>query len=110
MKRLNGLILWPAYFDSSKKRSEGRRVPIKLALESPTTAELTEVCRSLSLKTQVQEGERYPRSWWDDADSILVETAGTKSKLLKHIAAKLQEQRQNAQRKMKEPQRKAGRK
>ncbi len=110
MKRLNGLILWPAYFDSSKKRSQGRRVPVRLALDNPTSAELVETCRALSLKALPQEGERYPRSWWDDADPVLVETAGTKSKLLLHVAAKMRELRLSSERKAKEQQKKPRRK
>ncbi len=110
MKKLNGLILWPAYFDSGKKRREGRRLPVRLALESPTTNELLEVCKMLSLKAEVKEGKRFPRGWWDDAEPILVETAGTKSKLLAHIAVKLRELRQSAQRGRAEHERKPRRK
>jgi len=110
LKRLNGLLLWPAYFDAGKKRSEGRKLPIKLSLESPTTAELVEVCKQLSLKAEVKEGKHYPRSWWDDANPILVETAGTKSKLLAHVAVKLREQRQNNARKAGELERRPKRK
>lgn len=98
MKKLNGLILWPSYFDAGRKRREGRRLPVKLALENPTTSELLEVCKLLSLKTEVKEGKRYPRSWWEDAEPVLLETAGTKSKLLAHIAVKLRELRQSKQR------------
>ncbi len=110
MKKLNGLILWPAYFDAGKKRREGRRLPIRLALENPTTNELLEVCKALSLKAEVKQGKRYPKDWWDDTDPILVETAGTKSKLLAHIAGKLRELRQISQRKTPESERKPKRK
>ncbi len=110
MKRLNGLILWPAYFDAGKKRSEGRKLPVKLALESPTTAELVEVCKQLSLKAEVKEGKRYPKTWWDSENPILVETAGTKSKLLAHIAVKLREHRRINARKVGESERKPKRK
>ncbi len=109
MKRLNGLILWPAYFDSGKKRSEGRRVPVRLSLDSPTTTEILEVCKGLSLKAEVREGKRYPKAWWDDVSPVLIETAGTKSKLLGHIAAKLQEQRKTTMRQSKETDRKSKR-
>lgn len=110
MKRLNGLILWPAYFDAGKRRSEGRRLPIKLALDNPTTVELLEVCKQLSLRAEVRQGKHYPRAWWDDADPIVIETAGTKSKLLAHIALKLRELRQANQRKYAESERKPKRK
>ena len=110
MKRLNGLILWPAYFDLSKKRSGGRRAPVKLSVENPTTAEILEVCKQLSLKAEAKEGKRYPRTWWDDANPILIETAGTKSKLLAHIAVKLQEQRQSKARRSMDQERRPKRK
>ncbi len=110
MKRLNGLILWPTYFDSGKKRSEGRRVPIRLSLESPTTTEILEVCKQLSLKAEVLGGKRYPKTWWDDANPILIETAGTKSRLLGHIAGKLQEQRKVNMRQSKDSERRSKRK
>lgn len=110
MKRLNGLILWPAYLDLSKKRSDGRRVAVKLSVENPTTAEILEVCKQLSLKAEAKEGKRYPRTWWDDANPVIIETAGTKSKLIAHIAAKVQEQRHAKARKSTELERKPRRK
>lgn len=110
MKRLNGLLLWPAYFDLGKKRSGGRRVPVRLSVENPTTAEILEVCKQLSLKAEAREGKRYPRTWWDDANPVIIETAGTKSKLLAHIASKLQDQRHAKARKSIEPERRPKRK
>ena len=110
MKRLNGLILWPAYLDLSKRRSDGRRVAVKLSVENPTTAEILEVCKQLSLKSEVKDGKRYPKTWWDSENPILVETAGTKSKLIAHIAVKLREHRRISVRKAGELERKPKRK
>jgi len=35
MQKQEKIIIWPAYFDSTKTRKDGRRIPKSLALPSP---------------------------------------------------------------------------
>ena len=37
------LVIWPAYFDADRTRSQGRIVPKGLSVESPTAEEIYEV-------------------------------------------------------------------
>ena len=50
MRKLDKAIIWPIYFDASKTRKEGRRVPKNLAVQSPKIAELKEAADKLGLK------------------------------------------------------------
>ena len=40
-------IIWPAYLDAERSRSEGRRVPESLAVESPTVDEIAKAVQQV---------------------------------------------------------------
>ena len=90
MKPKGGYIIWPAYFDRSKTRKEGRRVPIQLAIPNPKAEEICEACKKLGLKCEFVKDKSYPRSWWEKKGYVIVECKiKPKTKLIKLIAEKL---------------------
>lgn len=81
--------LYLAYFDKSKTRGQGRRVPKDLAVERPRLEEVVEAVKRLGLEARVVEGARYPRCWWDSKGLVLVEKKMRKEELLRKVASLL---------------------
>lgn len=85
MKDYNTYIIWLDYIDSTLKRSQGRRVPLSLAVKNPTLRELELACSDLSLQASVIEA-RFPRRMWKTSGYAIVQKKGKKIQLLKEIA------------------------
>lgn len=100
MARKDGLtVIWPAYFDIDRSRSEGRAVPKGLAVESPTAEEIYEVCTGLKKYPVLENKKRMPGATWARPGRVLVKNEGPKLKALKAIAASLQRKRSSVQKK-----------
>jgi signal recognition particle subunit SRP19 len=82
-------ILWPAYFDVSKTRKEGRRVPKSIAVPSPRIAELQKVAEKLGMKPEVNEDAAHPPTHWQKTGRLWVQRKGTKTQTLMKIAKEL---------------------
>jgi signal recognition particle subunit SRP19 len=89
MRKQDKAIIWPTYFDSTKTRKEGRRVPKSLAVQSPKITEITEAAAKLGLKHEVVAEAGYPKTPWVKAGMILVEKKGSKEQTIKKIAKQL---------------------
>jgi len=85
--------LYLAYFDSSKTRSEGRRVSKELAVERPRLEDVDKAVEELGLKARVVEEARYPRCWWNSKGMVLVEKKLRKGELLRRVAEAVREAR-----------------
>lgn len=55
--------LYPVYFDASRTRAEGRRVPRSLAVASPLAREIVNACRDLRLQTVFEPDKMHPKDW-----------------------------------------------
>ena len=89
MKKSTGLMLWPNYFDSTKRRSEGRRIKRDLAIEKPTIEELAKAAEKLGIPYQVDKSAAYPGSWWEKSGRVFVGKAMPKGKIILSIAKNL---------------------
>ena len=89
MRKQDKAIIWPAYFDQSKTRKEGRRVPKSLAVQSPRIQEITEAVAKLGLKHEVAAEAGYPKTPWVETGMILVEKTVSKEQTIKKIAKQL---------------------
>ncbi|MGA3290835.1 MAG: signal recognition particle subunit SRP19/SEC65 family protein [Candidatus Bathyarchaeia archaeon] len=89
MKKLDKAIIWPIYFDSSKTRKKGRRVPKNLAVQSPKIAELKEAVDKLGLKNEVNLEAHFPKMHWVKTGMLLVEKKEPKEKIIQKIAKQL---------------------
>jgi len=84
-------VMWPAYFDAGLTRSEGRRVPLSLAVEDPTVDELAQAVGQVGYDAVVERDKAYPRRGWTTSGRVLVKDAvdAGKSDLLQAVAAYL---------------------
>ena len=93
MKKINGLVIWPAYIDSNKSRSQGRRIPKRLAVKSPRLDEITKAARDLGLKPEVYPEKAYPKASYEKSGVVIVMGKQKKTDLLKKLAARISEAR-----------------
>lgn len=83
-------VLWPAHFDANLSRSEGRRVPLDLAVEDPALDEIANAVQQVGYDAVIERDKGYPREY-DARGRVVVrdaEDAG-KSDLLGAVAAYL---------------------
>ncbi|KAH8677548.1 signal recognition particle, SRP19 subunit [Xylariales sp. PMI_506] len=55
--------LYPIYFDASRTRAEGRRVPAKLAVRNPLAREIANACAALRLSPVFEAMKSHPQDW-----------------------------------------------
>jgi signal recognition particle subunit SRP19 len=89
----NRVIVWPIYFDSSKSKAEGRKLPKRFAVESPKLDEIIYVARLLNLNPEPNFGARFSRCWWQETGYLVVDKVGSKNKTLIALANKIIELR-----------------
>ncbi|HJW65459.1 MAG TPA: signal recognition particle subunit SRP19/SEC65 family protein [Candidatus Bathyarchaeia archaeon] len=89
MRKQDKAIIWPAYFDQTKTRKNGRRVPKNMAVPSPKIEEIHEAAGKLGLKNEVVATTGYPKTPWQKTGSILVEKKTPKEQILKKLAKQL---------------------
>jgi signal recognition particle subunit SRP19 len=90
MRKQDKVILWPAYFDSTKTRGEGRRIPKSLAVPSPKITEIKDAAEKLGLECEVVLDAGHPRTPWLKTGIILVNKNEAKEGIIKKIAKNLQ--------------------
>ncbi|GAP85676.1 putative signal recognition particle subunit SRP19 [Rosellinia necatrix] len=56
-------MLYPVYFDASRSRAEGRRVPASLAVSCPLAREVANACAALRLSPVLEAHRAHPRDW-----------------------------------------------
>ncbi len=82
MKDENRTIIWPAYLDSNKTKSEGRKIPKKQAVSSPKLREITQAAKKLRLNPSVEKYKSYPPSWWEGSGRIIIDRNMSKQEVL----------------------------
>lgn len=89
------MVVWPAELDSTKSRSEGRRLAKSQAVQAPRVDELELAARKLSFEPQVSPNSALPCRWWEKTGYVLVKRGGrSRSKLLKDLASEILKIRQ----------------
>ena len=90
MKQSGKMVVWTAELDSTKSRSEGRRLAKSQGVQAPRMDELELAARRLSLDPQVSPNSALPSRWWEKTGYVLVKRAdGSRSKMLKDLAAEI---------------------
>jgi signal recognition particle subunit SRP19 len=90
MRKQDKVVLWPAYFDSTKTRGDGRKVPKNLAVPSPKITELKEAAEKLGFECELVADAGYPKTPWLKTGMLLMAKKETKNHMLKKIAKQLQ--------------------
>lgn len=93
VRRRDKILVWPVYLDSSKTRREGRRVPLKMGVNSPRLLELVEAAEKLGLEPEPNPDAAHPRTWWNKTGYVLVKGISKKSRILMELASKISEMR-----------------
>ena len=89
MRKQDKAIIWPAYFDQTKTRKNGRRVAKSMAVPSPKIGELQEAAVKLGLHGEVVEEAGYPKTPWGKTGMMLVEKKAPKEQIIKKLAKQL---------------------
>lgn len=71
MIRREGYVVWTKYFDAGLSRSEGRRVPARLAVKNPTQELLLKSAQKLGWHAELLD-KKNPSTWWRRGASILI--------------------------------------
>lgn len=96
MRKQDKVVLWPAYFDSTKTRREGRKVPKNLAVPMPKILELKEAAEKLGLEHEIFPDFCYPKTPWLKTGMLLIAKKESKNQILKKVAKQLQKIRSAA--------------
>lgn len=89
MRKQDKIIIWPAYFDSTKTRTDGRRVPKSLAVPSPKSSEIKEAAEKLGLEAELASESCYSKTPWLKSGVVLVNKRQPKEQTIKKIARQL---------------------
>jgi signal recognition particle subunit SRP19 len=93
MRKQEKIIIWPAYFDITKTRVEGRRIPKSLAVPLPKTLEIREAAEKAGLTCELVPNAGYPKAHWLKTGMVMVKKEQPKDQILKIIAKQLQKAR-----------------
>lgn len=93
MRKKGKLIFWPAYFDSERSWSQGRRVAKKLAVRGVDAEEVAKAATDLGLNPVLNPGAALPRHPWLKTGSVMVDKAGPKTEVLKDLAERIRRNR-----------------
>lgn len=83
-------VLWPAYFDATLSRSEGRRVSSDLAIPDPSVEEIAQAVGQVGYDAVIERDKTYSREY-EPRGRVLVKGAddASKSDLIQATAAYL---------------------
>ncbi|MDJ0274118.1 MAG: signal recognition particle protein Srp19 [Aigarchaeota archaeon] len=90
MIRRDGYVVWVQYFSRELSRSEGRRVPLRLAVKNPTADDVLRAASRLGWEARKLD-LRYPSQWWRPSSAVLVrpDRQMRKSQLLLLLAERM---------------------
>jgi signal recognition particle subunit SRP19 len=85
------VVLWPAYFDRSLSRAQGRRVPDALAVKDPDAAWIENAARKVGLDATVEEKATHPSVPYEKVGRVLVAKKGSKEQVLRQVAERMRQ-------------------
>jgi signal recognition particle subunit SRP19 len=89
MRKQDKIIIWSAYFDSTKTREDGRRVPRSLAVPSPKISEIKDAAEKIGLQCELVPDASYPKTPWLKTGTLLVKKNEPKSRIIRSVAQQL---------------------
>jgi len=92
-KREGRVVIWPAYIDAEKSRSEGRAISKRDAVEKPTVDEIVVAAMEMNLKPEAEREKRYPKEWWVRPGRVAIPKRGPKTAILREIASRIKRRR-----------------
>ena len=89
MRKKNSILLWSSYFDSTKTRTDGRRISKNLAISSPKIEELQRAAKRLGLQPEVNFEAAHPSSPWRKTGFLVLPKTESKTQTIKKVAKEL---------------------
>jgi len=89
VRKQNKVIIWSVYFDQTKTRKEGRRVPKNVSVQHPKIVEVKMAVERLGFKHEFAPEAGYPKTSWLKTGMIVIEKKGSKGQVIKKIASQL---------------------
>lgn len=89
---MDEVVIWPAFLDSDLSRREGRRLPRKHCVQSPTPDEMLEAATVIGVRARV-ERKVYPRRWRSEKKALILEERVSRSKVLRRMAEEIRRTR-----------------
>jgi len=86
-------VIWTVNLDARKRRSEGRKIPLRFAIPNVKLEELVQACKELGIPCRPEE-KKYPKCWWEDCGRVVVPKNDSKIKLMIELAKKIKEIRE----------------
>lgn len=80
-------IIWPAYLDATRSRSDGRRVPRALAVVDPTVDEIAVAVQQVGYEPVVERDVAYPREFEPRGRVRVKDVDDAKNDLIQAVAA-----------------------
>ncbi|HII85545.1 TPA: signal recognition particle protein Srp19 [Candidatus Bathyarchaeota archaeon] len=96
MRKQDKAIIWPIYFDQTKTRKKGRRVPRNLSIPYPKIEEVEAATQKLGIKTEISIDASFPKNPWQKTGMIKVEKKMAKEQIISNIARQLLKARSTA--------------
>ena len=78
----NAIVLWPEYFDISRSRAEGRRLPKSLCVDKPDLHIIAKGAMILALEYKIIEDAAYPSNSNEKNGCVRVEKGKMKKTTL----------------------------
>ncbi len=78
----NAIVLWPEYFDISRSRAEGRRLPKSLCVDKPDLDIIAKGAMILDLEYKIIEDATYPSNSNEKNGCVRVEKGKMKKTTL----------------------------
>jgi len=98
LKQSGKMVVWPSDIDSTKSRSQGRRLPKSQAVQAPRADELALAARNLSLDHELSPNSALPSRWWEKTGYVVVKRGDRpRSGILKDLAVEVQKTRRAKQ-------------
>jgi signal recognition particle subunit SRP19 len=81
-------ILYPCYFNANLTRDEGRRLPLSLAVKSPTSADIERALKKCGIRSRI-EPSPHPSYWFRHEGRVIALTDEKKGSLIRKAAQKM---------------------
>jgi len=94
MRKQDKVMLWPVYFDRSRTKKEGRKVPKSIAVPNPRLKELRIAAEHLGLKPDAETDAAHPAIPWLKTGRLWVRKDKSKTSTLIKVADELVRVRQ----------------
>jgi signal recognition particle subunit SRP19 len=89
MRKQDKIIIWPAYFDLTKTRKDGRQISKSLAVPSPKILEIKDAAEKIGLKCELVPDAGYPKTPWLKTGMLLVNKKESKDRTIESVAHQL---------------------